>query len=84
MSSSLYWKPIPKKIVEYNIGQLKYVIKEKYFSGDEYRALTMKQDSIPYLQGLADGSTNADFIRDAKRLIEGIEKHGEVEVYFHS
>lgn len=71
MSSTLYWKPV-KEYSGYLDDQLKFILREKHGYGFE---ITLDQEDIPYLSGLADGG-----VKDAKKLIGLINKHGRVQL----
>lgn len=81
MSSSLYWRPIPKEPKDYNIGSLKYIFREGYFDGEE-KSGTLSTNDIPFVKGIKSGSSDKGVIKDCQRLIAAIEKHGEIEIYF--
>lgn len=66
MSSSLVWRPKKHR------GTLPYALKQKI---EGILPRTFSSGDVQYLQGLADCD-----IDGAKKLIQLIEKHGEIEV----
>lgn len=53
--------------------QLKYALRKRYTQGiNGY----MDEDEVSYLRGLVDGG-----VEDAQKLIDAIEKHGDIEVF---
>lgn len=80
MSTSLYWEPVMKKD-KYLGYSLKFSLGPKYFdhdgslSGDVY----LDEGELPYLRGLHDGLQD-DAKKECAKLIELIEKHGEIHL----
>lgn len=80
MSSSLYWRPVPK-LPE---GQeLPFELKKRLgrriwnhdgsLTSDEYE---VGNELVPYLEGLADGN-----VPGAAELVAAIEEHGQVQIW---
>lgn len=70
MSSNLYWRarPTGEKVLSY---ELKKALQNRHYPAD----CTFYEHDISYLEGLRDAG-----IADAQKLIDGIEKYGEIEV----
>jgi hypothetical protein len=72
VSQTLKWRP------RWQSGdtlsdQLKYALRKRYTQGiNGY----MDEDEVSYLRGLVDGG-----VEDAQKLIDAIEKHGDIEVF---
>jgi hypothetical protein len=81
MSSDLYWLPPPKDQKKNYIGYLKYEIGryfDKDYNGDNMDRM-VGEEIIPFLRGIiAVGSKEQ--MEDAQKLINAIEKHGEVQL----
>lgn len=83
MSTSLYWEPPPQKRTEDEIYSLKWILAKKFgqYDGSMAENLGMiGKNIIPYLEGIMDCGTQS-MAEDAKKLIEAIEKYGEIEIY---
>jgi hypothetical protein len=85
MSSSLYWRPAPKKVpaaqsLPYG---LKSVIARRLWDHDgslNGDPVEVDHAFLPYLRGVADAG-NGDVAEGARELIGLIEEHGEVELW---
>ena len=72
MSSSLYWKPVKKHSGSLS-DQLKFAIRA--YTGDDYINCVVDSSFIDFLRGLDIAGTE-----DASKLINLIEKHGEIKL----
>lgn len=70
MSSSLEMEPVARKTTSLS-DALKFAMREKYGTVDN----TFSQEDIPYFEGMLGAG-----IKDAKRVIEAIERYGEIHI----
>lgn len=82
----MYWTPPPSQLKETNIDSLKrtlatYIDPNWNGFSDSW---VVDSDIIPFLNGIIAGNGSGDMAREAKSLIEGIEKYGQVQVIIHS
>jgi len=75
MSSSLYWQPVRKRNKTFDTS-LKWALREQY--GYPVHVI-LTGSNVPFLTGLKIGK-----VKDADKLIEAIEKYGEVKVWEES
>ena len=78
MSTTLYWRPVPKEHppLEDLSSVLKYMLARRYWGHDGSlygEEVEIGKEEIPYLQGLNDCG-----VEDADRLIAAIHDHGRV------
>jgi hypothetical protein len=71
VSTNLKWRPARQTQCDLS-DDLKYALRK---SRDMSVPLRLDRSHLPYLQGLLHGG-----IEDAQKLIDAIEKHGEIEV----
>ena len=84
MSTSLYWRELPKEPSDHNIHDLKRIMASKFGQNDGSLGEnlgTVDKDLIPFLEGIAIANDN--MAEDAKSLIEAIKKYGEVELIIY-
>ena len=84
MSRSLYWDIIPTEKEENDIDSLKKVLARKVWDaeGTIHQPKTIVNSNlIPFLEGIVAGNGSGDMGRDASKLIEAINQHGEVYIY---
>jgi len=74
MSATLSYEPVKPKNYKSLGDELKYILIEKF----DLRNGTQRLNGthVPYLEGLVDAG-----IKDAKTLIDNIEKYDEVDVF---
>lgn len=81
MSSDLYWLPPPEAQKKNDLGYLKYEI-GRYFD-DDYNGENIDRmadkEIIPFLKGIIDVGSH-EKREDAQKLINAIEKYGEVQL----
>lgn len=78
MSQSLVFQPVKPTKCAYLAYELKHIFTKKYYLDDgSYR---MGNGSISYLEGLRDAG-NKEIQKDIQRLINAIEKWGEVDIW---
>lgn len=83
MSFGIYWQPHnPPKGNQLPTG-LKYALAERFLGSSSLRGADafFNRESIPYLQGMYDGSSLDEIREGAEELIKAIEKHGVVRVW---
>lgn len=70
MSSNLYWRPrsAGEKLLD---DSLKFALQKRQYPADD----TFYERDIPYFEGLRDAG-----VKDAQKIIDAIEKYGEIEV----
>lgn len=81
MSSDLYWLPPPTEQKRNDIGYLKYEIGGYFYEGYDGESIDRlgTKEMIPFLKGIiAAGSEEK--AKDAQRLIDAINKYGEVQL----
>lgn len=83
MSTSLYWKEIPKEEENKNINSLKWILSEKIWGTDGscgQPETKIGEELIPFLEGII-ATENDRFKDDAKSLLDAIKKHGNILLY---
>lgn len=71
MSSNLIWEPVDRKTHDLP-SELKFALRNRY---DGHVDAIMGDNDISYLSGLKDAG-----VKGADKLIEAIEKYGEIAV----
>lgn len=80
MSSNLHWRT-PNPDGQSFGYELKFALRDHFGDGYIGEWTQIGPNSIPFLQGVIAGAgQNTDLAREAKFLIDKIEKHGSVEV----
>jgi len=87
MSTSLYWSIVPVEPTENSLYSLKHVLAKKLWNADgsggqDY--IIVGKELIPFLEGIEFGNGSGDMGRDARKLINAIERHGKVQLCIHS
>lgn len=72
MSMSLGWEPVRPSRLKFLDDALKFAIRKRYGGTVD---TVMTSEDVPYLEGLRDAG-----VKDAKTLIEAIEKYGSIYV----
>lgn len=85
MSTSLYWKPMPKEPKEHSVNSLKWALAKKLgdYDGSIPEDLGIVNSGlIPFLEGLSLAG-DTEMSNDAKELIDAINKHELVRLIIH-
>jgi hypothetical protein len=86
MSATTYWKPWspPPKEDIHPLDQLPWKLAPRLWGHDS----TLRTDEtevgseiVPYLEGLMDGGGNDLVCREARELIDAIEKYGKIVLW---
>jgi hypothetical protein len=83
MSTSLYWRLVPKPAEHGLSNELKYRISKRLWDHDGTLGsgwTTIGPEWLPYLQGLLDGAEGQALKTDVLTIIEMITTHGEIEL----
>lgn len=77
---------IPVDPKENNLGSLRRTLAEKIWrtdgsSGTDYEIVG--KELIPFLEGIVVGNGSGEMGKDAKKLIEAINKYGKVRICIH-
>jgi hypothetical protein len=84
MSFGLYWRPVPKEVPPARDlpVALKYPLARRYFDHDGTLRgeMLVTKAHIPYLEGLADGSSG-EVAEGARELIAAINEHEIVDLW---
>lgn len=87
MSKDLYWAKIPIEPSEHSLYSLKNILAKRLWDAEDiYSAegkVRVNSSLIPFLEGIVIGNGAGDPGRDAAKLIEAINQHGEVYLYIH-
>ena len=87
MSTSLYWSRVPVEPDENSLSSLKRPLAKKLWDADgscgqDY--VRVGKELIPFLEGIESGNGSGDMGRDARKLINAIERYGEVQLCIRS
>lgn len=79
MSSSMYWRPVPKDVPpgQWLDDGVRYKLGERLWgSGSLRNEAELDGTDIAYLEGLADGG-----VKGARDLLDAIRAHGRVKIW---
>lgn len=83
MSTSLYWRPIPKEPKKHDLGYLKFIIRDYLSNGDDWDGtIVVSKELIPFLDGLIV-CADTHIAADAKTLKDAILVNREVELFLY-
>lgn len=87
MSTSLYWSRVPVEPAENSLYSLKHILAKKLWDSDGScgeNTLKVGKELIPFLEGIEMGNGSGDMGSDARKLINAIERYGEIQLSIHS
>jgi hypothetical protein len=85
MSSSLYWRPVPREVPPANSLPygLKKALARRYWDHDgslNGDMIEISEADVPYLEGIRDAASG-EVSEGAAGLIEAIREYGAVEIW---